>query len=61
MKITIEPSKPRLGEFEQHKVIVETTQDDLELHVVIELLSSALVSYGFSRKGVTEYFEETAC
>lgn len=47
-------------EHKQHKVVVETKYDDLNIEEVIQLISNALVSYGFARQNVTDFFEEIA-
>lgn len=59
MRITLEPTSEML-EHKQHKVIVETKYDDLNIEEVIQLISNALVSYGFARQNVTDFFEEIA-
>lgn len=67
MIIRIEPSvkyEPentglnRRADCTQWGVTIEHPDDDLNLAETIQLVSRALVAYGFSKKGVKEYFEE---
>ena len=67
MRLTIEPTNQeqaqngvtsRRSDCVQHKVVIEHPDDDIDLVGVIQLLSRALVAYGFSKENVREYFEE---
>lgn len=56
MRITIEPTIS--DNWRQHKVVVESVYDDMQLDDVLDLIGNALVSYGFSRTNIVEYFKE---
>ena len=67
MRIEISPSNHqpefdgsvvRRSDCKQHKVVIEHPDDDIDLVGTIQLISRALVAYGFSKENVTEYFEE---
>lgn len=61
MRITIEPTvECSMVPQTQHKVIVETKSDDLNLNDVMILMSQALTAYGFSGEQVRQCLEEVA-
>ena len=67
MIISIRPSEKeepentglnRRADCTQWGVVIEHPDNDLNLVETIQLVSRALVAYGFSKEGVAEYFEE---
>ncbi len=51
-------SAVRRSDCVQHKVVIEHPDDDIDLVGTIQLVSRALVAYGFHKDNVQEYFEE---
>ena len=48
----------RRADCAQWGVVIEHPDNDLNLVETIQLVSRALVAYGFSKENVAEYFEE---
>jgi len=58
MRITLEPTTDQSvwePHCQQHKVVVETLSDDLDIHDVMENVRSALLAWGFAPKSIDEY------
>ena len=64
MRITIEPTceadTKYTADAVQHKIVLEHPWDDLDLYHVIELLTAALVAYGYSEKTIADYLDSAA-
>lgn len=54
MKITLEPTRPGTS---QHTVVLEHPEDELDIEGVMQLISEALMAYGYMPETVREMLD----